>query len=361
MLVPLLTKEQREAAEASRRSAPQRRDDRRSEPLPAFVDESTHRRVVREMYVPRADLTQGDVRRTEVITNEGYRYVRDETDEPENAPTSNRTGRERQRVASSSIHELYEDAYEENRYTTRNISEEERQDLGRAMQDKILAERERLVRMGLLPPPGSVSEHQPAHHVHQAPSASAMSTGRMLRSNRSQQYPMFQPKEAPTAVQLVRARENPMLCFFHFPAYTLLCQHKFLLAVNTMLPALVKDGTAAGLPDWDSICKGAGLYKAPPAEQPDMGSLRTLPGHPFVGQLQNCVLQLYRFSKLNNESLHSLLNGASNEAVALQQVALEEAVPDTFQAWIEDHVRTMLVLQLASPGTYRLFAYYCTL
>ena len=261
------------------------------------------------------------------------------------------------------------DPFSEDNYARRTVTPREQEDARRAMQEKIIEQRETLARMGFVAPRGS----SPASSSFSSPPVTTplYSRNHLLRGGANEKYPMFSVRRSPSATQIVDARLNPLVCFLSMAAYVRLRQHRYVLQANTELRCLVtgqdrQPSTICPLADWEFICKAGGMYRAPPSEQPEMLVLCALPEHCFVGELAGALVLVLRYAKMDNDRLHMLLNGASNEDVALQQLGLEDCSEDIFTSWVEDHMRVVLVLQVApseagTPTLYQLFSYYFTL
>jgi hypothetical protein len=350
------------------------------ENLEPLLPEERRPRVVNSTFVVR-DTVRGPAQRTEYETREGgYHYTRDE--EPETlADAAASVGRATidrnaaRRVTRTPGHELHFDPYEEGAYVARPVSDRERSDLGRAMQELIVGKRDELSRTGVLPPAGSVGAG-PANTTPSVPPPPPAT----LRTNRP--YRMFEPDRVagvPTDQLLEASVRDPYVAFTEHPALARIRQQDASVqALNEvrLLAAHAMQAHPDGLTleEWTRCMRDAGLHASPKIEQPDMARLRQRAAEARQQQAAKLHYVLFRFSKVLDHHLQELLQGLTNNQAASRDAGIEDAEEDKFRAWSEDFVRTLLALEVVRPSQptppsatplpakrYRMFTFLFTL
>lgn len=260
------------------------------------------------------------------------------------------------------------------------MSDRERHDLGRALTGLLVDKRDDMVRMGMLPPPGHGTgtsarildlgtAQTDASPMPRAPTSRSRNT----RDARSAAYAMFDPVRLgpPTDVLLRVSLRDPLAAFWDHGARDRLRRHPAVLELGSEMRCLKASlpGTkpsGLSLDEWDFVMRPGGVHRAPASEQPDLARLRGRAG-PEQTRAVGMTYVLYRFALVEERHLRELLGGLSNEEASSRNVAIEEAEEDTFRAFLEDHLRVLLVLQQTPemPGAttkrYRLETYLFTL
>lgn len=357
--------------------------------LRPFLSEDRQPRQLASRLVVRDTHARGPANRVTLETPQGYQYDKDE--EPDElAANANRRGRRAidnesvRRVSRTPIHELYADSYEEGGHLVRPVSDRERQDVGRAMQELIVGRRDELSRSGMLPPRGSnlgEEADDPMRDATPMPNRAPVDSvrGTSTQDPRSRIYRHFEPERPggiPCDAMLTRAQHDPYVALWDAPERARARQQDALfqaLAELRVTRAGLQQTHPYGLSlaEWTFAMRGAGLYPAPASEQPDALKMRQRTGtSPELSLAKKLTFRIYRFALMEERHLKELLQGLSNREQAAREIAIEDAEEDKFRAWIEDHMRTILALEPAAPEPgeqanatprYNLFAYFFSL